>query len=170
MQPNHTLPDGSVQIPLHDGNGSVYAYAIVDAADAEWANQWHWRISAKPGSYAYRSENVDGKAVTITLHRALCGLEPGDGLFVDHIDRSRLNNRRINLRVVPRGANAQNVGSKPGATSAHRGVSWDKRSRRWRAQIHANGRVINLGLFVCEQDAAAAAAAARSKLMPYAVD
>lgn len=170
MQPNHTLPDGSVQIPLYTVDGSVWAYAAVDAADAEWVNQWRWKMSKKRGAYAYRSANANGKAINIALHRALCGCEPGDGLFVDHIDRDRLNNRRGNLRVLPKGANSQNVSSHAGSSSVHRGVSWNKSRKRWHASIHVAGRVIALGDFHDESEAAAAARAARQRLMPYAVD
>ena len=164
MQTNDTA-----RIPLYTKHGTIRAYATVDAADAAWANQWVWKLSTNDG-YAWRSEKIDGKFVTISLHRALLGLRQGDGIEGDHIDRDRLNNRRSNLRALPKGANGQNRQSLPGSTSKYRGVCWDKRSRRWKAAVHFQGKVMNLGYFDSEEDAAAAARSVRLRLMPYAVD
>lgn len=33
----------TVRIPLRARDGSIRAYALVDAADAEWLSQWTWR-------------------------------------------------------------------------------------------------------------------------------
>lgn len=172
MPVQYTTLDGSVLIPLlsTDSDQVVRAYATVDAADAEWVNQWQWKLSAKRGAYPYRYEYIDGKSVNQTLHRALLGLEPGDERQGDHIDRNHLNNRRSNLRILPKGANAQNVSSHAGSSSKYRGVSWSKSKKRWRASIHVNGKVISLGDFKDEDAAGEAARAARRKWMPYAVD
>lgn len=170
MQPKRTMPSAVARIPLYDRYGCVRTYMTVDAADADWVNQWQWKISSPPSSYAYRVDRADGKTVNILFHRALLGLEPGDERQVDHIDRDRLNNRRGNLRVVPKGANAQNLASRSGSSSQYRGVHWDKQARRWRATVHTGGKVHVIGLFVDEHEAGAAARSARMRLMPYAVD
>ena len=41
-------------------------------------------------------------------------------------------------------------------TSAHRGVSWVKSGRKWRAEIRINGKHTTLGSFEDEAEAAAA--------------
>lgn len=162
--------DGDVaRIPLRARDGTVRAYAIVDAADAEWVNQWRWCLYL-PIGYAARKTEVGGHSETIYLHRALLGLKRGDGLEGYHRDRDRLNCRRSNLRVVRKAGNDQNRGSAPASTSAHRGVSWRTQSQKWHAQIKVHGKKVHLGYFANEIDAAVAARAARARWLAYAVD
>lgn len=161
MHDDLTLPDGSVRIPLRARDGSVRAYAIVDAADAEFANQWRWCLN-------------DGYAVCRThsarLHRVLLGLTHGDGLEGDHINRDRLDNRRANLRVLTKAGNCQNKSSYTGAASPFRGVHWHKTSGKWLANVRANGKVHHLGLFATQEEAAEVAREGRRRLLPHAID
>jgi hypothetical protein len=163
MQSNDT-----VQIPLRDRQGRVRAYTVVDAADAEWVNQWRWFLD--DDGYAARRPWVDGKQVWVLLHREMLGLEPDDGQEGDHIDRDRLNNRRVNLRAIPKAGNRQNRGSLRGSSSDHRGVGWDQSRQRWMAYTWKDGRMLNLGRFKDESDAAGLALTARLEYMPYATD
>ena len=45
-----------------------------------------------------------------------------------------------------------------GVTSEHKGVSWNKSAKKWRAQMRANGKTVHLGSYVDEDDAARAVA------------
>jgi hypothetical protein len=162
--------DDGVQIPLRARDGSIRAYAIVDAADADWVNQWRWSL-LNHGSYARRRETVDGRQKTILLHRELLGLpRVKDGRRGDHIDRDTLNDRRSNLRVVTHTGNMQNVPSNAGSSSQYRGVCWDKSRGKWMAKRKANGQAVNLGRFTDELEAAEIVRQARARLMPFAVD
>ncbi|MGE3267179.1 MAG: AP2 domain-containing protein [Chloroflexota bacterium] len=158
----------TASIPLHTRAGSIRAYAVVDAADAEWASQWRWSLDSD--GYAVRSTYDHGRRRLLKLHRALLGLIHGDDTEGDHIDRDRLNDRRNNLRATTREGNGQNVSSFSGSTSEFRGVSWENGRQKWRADIKANGRSKNLGYFDTESEAAEAARLARARLMPFAVD
>lgn len=160
--------DDAVHIPLRARDGSIRAYAVVDAADAEWVNRWRWSLSAD--GYAYRVTTADGRKRKVRLHRVILGLTRGDGYDGDHINRDRLNNRRSNLRKLGRGENAQNQTSARGASSGFRGVSWDHNSGKWRASIRVDGRLRHLGRFVSEIEAAAVARKARLQLMPFTVE
>lgn len=159
--------DDIALIPLRARDGSVKAHAIVDAADAEWVNQWRW--CRLPNGYIARTAQGEGVQRTIYLHRALLGLEYGNVLTADHINRNRADNRRANLRAVSRGGNSQNVPSQKGV-SRHRGVYLNRSTGKWTAQICLHGRSTHLGTFAEEQDAAEVARAARRRLMPYATD
>src|SRR5688572_3765992 len=166
-QPIILSEDGeSALVPLIGRGGVARAYASIDAADAEWAGQWTWSLSA---GYAMRRGFVDGQKRSILLHRELLGLKHGDGLQGDHIDRNRLNCRRKNLRPITNGGNRQNMTPR-GGTSNHRGVWWEPRRNKWIAAITVNGKHTYLGGFDLEADAAEAARLARSKAMPFATD
>lgn len=169
MRPDDTAPDGAVLIPLRARDGSILAHAVVDAADAEWVNQWRWHLHSR--GYAVRSVAVNGNPRQIFLHRELLGLpRVRDGREVDHVDRDKLNNRRSNLRVVTHAQNVQNFPSHRGSTSGHRGVHWSSRKRKWVAKVRVNREQIFLGHFESEMDAAVAARDARARLLPFSID
>lgn len=165
----------TARVPLYGGDGSVRAYALIDAVDTEWIGQWRWHLlpSGYPRRSVYipRTANSPYRVVHRYMHCDLLGLTQGDGVDGDHINRNKLDNRRRNLRVVPEDrANAQNVPSQKGSTSAFRGVSWKASNRKWSAQLRVDGKTVYLGLFEDEAEAAAVAREARRRLMPYAVD
>lgn len=157
----------TAQIPLRGNHGTIRAYAIVDAGDATWAGQWRWL--QHPDGYAMRFEKVEGRRRTFLLHRELLGLTFGDGLEGDHVSRDTLDNRRSNLRIVPKECQQQNH---PGMarTSQYRGVCWNSTRGTWNAYICVSRKLTNLGRFDTEIEAADAAKTARVRLMPYAVD
>jgi hypothetical protein len=85
----------SKEIPLTQGK-----VAVVDEEDFDRLNKHKW-YACKNGNtfYALRKSNVNGKRLTILMHREILGLKPGDP-GVDHRDGNGLNNRRKNLRLA----------------------------------------------------------------------
>lgn len=153
------------RLPLRRKDGSVVAWALVSEADRELAETRTWRLSNL--GYAIRS---DGKNRSALLHRKIKGCERGDGRFVDHINRDRLDNRRENLRVLTAATNSQNQGAATNSTSKYRGVSWYKQSKQWEAGVRFDGRYRYLGRYENETDAAKAAAKFRAEHMAFAVE
>ncbi len=101
----------SVKLRLH-GKYAVgqYQYALVDEED--WPQLIRHRWKAKPnaaGTHVYAVRNAGGKAVR--MHRVVLDAPSfaESGLDVDHINRNPLDNRRENLRLVSRSANARNT-------------------------------------------------------------
>lgn len=94
----------------------------VDPADFGYLNQWRWHYN---NGYAVRKDQ-DGK--TILMHRLL--LDVPNGMFTDHINRHRLDNRRSNLRLCTQQQNNMNTKKK--------GVIY--RNGRWCAQIMKDGK------------------------------
>lgn len=136
----------AVEIPLTKG-----FVAIVDDEDADLASRrWH-TIIPKRIPYA-----ASGWRPTILLHREIAarmGLEI-DGLMIDHINGDGIDNRRSNLRAVTTSENNRNVvGAQRNSTSGLRGVSFMRDRSKWRAQIKAGGRYINLWDFASKEDA-----------------
>lgn len=155
------LPE-PVRVPIFF-KGQTVAVALIDAEDSVRVLALRWRLV---NGYAARGKRAS------TMHRFILNLPPR-GRFclnpeVDHINRDRLDNRRENLRVVTRGENAQNLGSRAGSSSRHRGVSCIR--GRWKADIKVRGEAIYLGLFDSEAEAARVAASARALRMPFSSD
>lgn len=156
--------DGTVGIPLQPRGKAIRGYTIIDATDAEWALQWRWSMDSH--GYAVRYESTGERMWrAVYLHRELLGLEFGDPMTGDHIDRDPLNNRRSNLRLATQAQQSHNRPSQRG-TSMHRGVSRHSQTGRWVANV---GRTY-LGCFDTEEEAAAAALAGRQRLLTHAVD
>lgn len=163
--------DSTVRVPLRARDGAIVGHTLVDAIDADFVNQWTWRLDAD--GYARRSCRIDGRTYVFLLHRELMGLTFGDKLEVDHIAPgwlSKRDNRRVNLRIVTHAQQMQNNCSHRGASSPYRGVGWNKSSGKWAAFIVVNRKQHHLGYFTDEAEAAAVAREARLRLLPYAVD
>ena len=75
---------------------------------------------------------------------------------VDHIDCNQLNNHINNLRYVNQSENLQNRDSTSNPSSKYKGVSFHKTKNKWQAQIKLDGKLIYLGCFTTEKDAAIA--------------
>lgn len=81
---------------------------------------------------------------------------------VDHINRVRNDNRKINLREVTRSENNHNGGANRRNTSGHRGASWDKSKQLWVSHIRAYGVSYFLGRHKTAELASAAYYAAKA--------
>jgi len=155
------------RVPVVRGrNATVVAHALVDSDDLPLVAGVAWRLHMR--GYAYRDCTINGQRVTQLMHRLLLGLEYGNELEADHINRDKLDNRRANLRVVDRRQNSMNHPGFPDRTSRFRGVTWDNRLERWTAQVRIAGTLRHLGSFSKEIGAALAAEAYRARYMPFA--
>jgi hypothetical protein len=158
------------QIPLKSRTGIVRAYTIVDEEWYEWLSQWNWRLCTD--GYAKRGERPGGRAgrfMNIYMAREILHLPYGDPRMPDHINMNRLDNRSCNLRIAMRGAldNQQNLGVRTNNRSGYRGVSWDRRSGRWRAYATLNRKQHSMGYFDNLEDANFAVSQWRLTNMPF---
>jgi hypothetical protein len=142
-QPRPPEPgDGVRRIPLGGGH-----YALVDAEDFEWLNQWKWYLA---NGYATRVE----KGKVISMHRQI--MQPPKGMLVDHINHEKEDNRRINLRICTWQENMYNRSKRRGSVSRFNGVTYRKRSRKWIATVWFKGKHIWSQAFDDEVEAARA--------------
>ena len=116
---------------------------IVDASDAEMLSHWKWNLGS--AGYAQTSFHSRGFSTTSYMHRMLALPSPGEE--VDHINGDLLDNRRSNLRACSRAENQRNRSCQRNNTSGFKGVRWDSRRGRWRAQLNYFGRQLHLGCF-----------------------
>lgn len=130
-------------IPLSNGGE-----ALVDDEDFDYLSRWRW--TRHSGGYACRTAHRR----KVLMHREIA--RPPADLEVDHINRNKLDNRRLNLRVVDRPTNQRNTGPQTNNTSGYKGITWDKARRKWTAKTKHRGQHIFIGRF---DDPTAAAAA-----------
>lgn len=102
----------------------------------------------------------NGKQSLELLHRLLYKVFIGnipEKMYVDHIDRNKLNNNLENLRLV---TNSQNTINSDKIINAK---GYSKLKNGYRANITINGKTIYLGYFKSEEDAHNAYLAAKEK-------
>lgn len=153
-------------IPLWGRGKKIKGYTVVDARDFDALNVHRWHRDS--AGYVRRYVERDGRMAGIHMHRVVLGLAYGDPMQADHINRDRLDNRRVNLRAVTQAQNMQNRPSAMGSSSRFRGVYWEPSRGRWRAEVQQGGRSIYIGRFTSEVDAAEAVDAYRLQHMPFA--
>lgn len=121
-------------------------FAKIDNDDFEKIKSICWHFSSN--SYAYnRSLGL--------MHRYIMNCP--DGVFIDHINHDKLDNRKSNLRYCDRTQNAMNlISNSITKTSLYKGVHWDSLKNNWVSQIVWYKKHFVLGRFSCELEAAKA--------------
>ncbi len=118
--------------------------ALIDSDDFERAGQLEWRIN--DNGYVIRNiKRSDGSWTTQRLSRFI--MNAPEGVYVDHIHGNKLDNRKSELRFATHTQNLWNRGKTRKNTSGFKGVLWDKRKSKWRAEITVSGKLIHLGYF-----------------------
>lgn len=133
-------------------------YVIVDNLDFEYLNQWKWYFSSS--GYAMRKPYIRGsghkhqKGESIQMHRLITNA-PKE-MWVDHINHDKLDNQKLNLRVVTPKQNAANSKLPITNKSGFKGVSWHSQTKKWIAWIRNNNKNIYLGTYKIKKEAALA--------------
>ena len=112
------------------------------------------------GTGYYRVDlSKDGKRKNHKIHRLVADAfipKLQNKTYVDHKDNNKLNNHMNNLRWCTIAENNRNQTKQANKSSKYKGVSWNKRNKKWRACIKHNRKMIHIGLFKDEKDAARA--------------
>lgn len=101
-------------------------------------------------SGSYPTISLNGKNVRV--HKIVMGDSP-DGLEIDHINRNKLDNRKINLRFV---THADNLRNRSGwSYSKLKGAYFNKRSKSkpWKSEIRINGVKTHIGYYATAEQA-----------------
>lgn len=141
---------------MHLSKGKI---ALVDEEDYRVLNLWKWHYQPS-NKHEYAAHNINlgnGKWKYLKMHRVIMGLGQGDKRVVDHINGNGLDNRRSNLRVCSSYENGLNQIKAKNKLSQFKGVTRrDRGSNVWRSRIRFETKLINLGNFSTELEAAKA--------------
>ncbi|KXJ56568.1 MAG: hypothetical protein AXW12_00615 [Thalassospira sp. Nap_22] len=120
------------------------------------------RVAGSSNNHGYIRICVDGEHYL--AHRlAFIWMTGKCPEFVDHINGVRNDNRWGNIRAATASQNQMNKRSRKRSSSRFLGVRWQKRDRRWLAQIRVNRKAHHLGSFSTEIEAALAYNSAASE-------
>lgn len=128
---------------------------IIDTEDLDKILPYKW-VKQKNG---YIISNACKKNPLIYLHKFILGVHFRRDLYVDHINRDILDNRKCNLRICTQSENLQNSEGNStmngkSTSSKYKGVSFHKGTQKWQAYTHLNNQWIGGGSFKTEIEAA----------------
>ena len=110
--------------------------------------------SLNKSGYILISINMERYQAHRIAYKMMYEVEPPD--LLDHIDGDTKNNRISNLRPATPKHNQGNTKTPVHNRSGVKGVSWNKKMKRWVAQIGVNNKRVYLGGFHTKEEAACA--------------
>ena len=128
--------------------------ALVNDEDYEWLNQWKWCASKLHYGGFAAVRGATGTNKRLFMHRVI--MYAPKNMQVDHENHNTLDNRRINLRLATASQSQHNTKGHKNTLSRHKGVTWNRRSRKWSVQIRLNNKPYYGGCFDEEIEAAKA--------------
>jgi len=109
-----------------DATGKNAGSEILIDKEFSYLAKTSWNINAQ----GYANGWIEGK--TRNLHSYI--LPPPKGMYVDHINGVRTDNRLSNLRIVTPSQNRMNSRNLRGV-SAYKGVSFCRQTKRWACKV-----------------------------------
>lgn len=122
-------------------SGSNRSIMICDADDWERLKDYVWNCACAGYATTY---SRDSSLKYKEFHRNV--IENEKGLFIDHINRNRLDNRKCNLRVVSLHQNSLNKSVAKNNETGFIGVR-KRENGKYQARITLNRKTYNLGTF-----------------------
>lgn len=129
-------------------------FAQVDDEDFQYLNQWKW-YAVKDGNtfYPVRAKWNGSTQDRIRMYNAI--MNTPNNLLIDHADGNGLNCQKNNMRFATRSQNGMNRNKQKSKTSSkYKGCSWVASRNKWQSNIQINGKLITLGRFKTEIEAA----------------
>ncbi len=112
-------------------------HVIVDEDDFEALNQFRWFRSS--GGYAHRQGWDKGVHWVVFMHRVVN--KTPDGMFTDHANGVKTDNRKSNLRTCDKRQNSANrpKQKQESVLSQYKGVDFHQKTGYWRARVNDGG-------------------------------
>lgn len=157
--PNEFIVDGDIcRIQLYNRDQEVIGEALIARCDMRMCRRYKWSLNG--GGYV--GAKIKGKSVF--LHDHIMGVNGSYLVQVDHKNRVRADCRRENLRESSSCQNKMNRVNSKVCSSVYKGVSFDRKSEKWKVSINADNKQYYIGLFGDEVVAARAFDKAAIKL------
>ena len=154
----YVLYDDHAEIILRDKRQNEVARALIDLDDVEKCKLQKWSCLSESSAKSQRVNRyvrAKNTRINTSLHRYILGYD-GE-LDVDHINRNTLDNRKSNLRIVPRVVNNANNGGK---------YIYQNKDKKWRVDIKRYGVRFTSPCLDTEEEAMAY----RSNVLQYVAD
>lgn len=124
-------------------NGEEFLF---DLEDYDLIKEYYW-VTNQEGYLLSKNSKT-----TIRLHRLIMNCKDSK-IFIDHINHNVKDNRKINLRYAKNSQNQMNAKLRSNNKSNYTGVYYNKKIKKWIANIQINKKRIFLGQFYNLEDA-----------------
>jgi len=116
-------------------------FAQISDEDFEFVSMFKWRLSNQRG-YLYAINDKFS-----SLHRFILGVTDPK-VYVDHKDRNGLNCQRDNIRISTPQQNCCNSKVHKDSKTGYKGVTYNKKTHRYSAQINHKGVKYTIGTYI----------------------
>lgn len=141
--------------------GNTDAYFLCDAQIADDVNNNTWTLDSC--GYVCRNKNGSLQRLHNFVIETTYGEKIPKGMYVDHINRCKTDNRLCNLRIVDPKTNSKNLPLKSNNSTGVTGVAKGRGGNGWRAYINVDKKRIELGTYKTIEEAARVRYAAEEK-------
>lgn len=147
------------EIPLKQGN-----VALIDDEMFDRVSYFKWFMTCGRNTNYARTSGVlyNDKQNSFSMHQLVLSFY-STGMQIDHINGNGLDNRKENLRICTQSQNLMNSTCIKKGSSKYKGVVYVKKTNKFYAHIKLNTKIIYLGTFNTEIEAAQAYNLAASK-------
>jgi len=132
---------------LYNRRSEKIAEAIIDTFSIEKCRLFKWHLTNN--GYVVNNKGLP-------LANFLLDLKRNKRVVGDHENSIKLDNQMHNLQVITQQQNSWKSTKKIRACSGYKGVVWDKKACKWRAQIAKDGKLKFIGYFLTKIEAALA--------------
>lgn len=141
--------DGTSYMYLYDNRGIYKEKTLIDTEDIEKILKHKWCLN--PQGYV-----MGPLYFHKPLARYLLNCVDDSDIYVDHINRNTLDNRKSNLRKCTPQQNNFNKGKQSNNTSGYKGVYYSTNKKNWIASIKKGDMTKRMGPFSTKEEAAIA--------------
>lgn len=145
------MPNFMIKLTINRGQNVV----LLDDEDYEKISKFSWRVHPQSNNIQ-RSEWIKGSRGKVKTFSMASEIMNDSGGMYDHQDRNPFNNQKSNLCKTTYQKNLRNRNKRKNSSSKYFGVSFFKRDRTWQAAITINYKVIHIGRYSAELEAAVA--------------
>ena len=146
--PNEFVIKGDIcLIYLYNRRSEKVAEAVIDTFSIERCKLFKWQLTNN--GYVVNNKGLP-------LANFLLDLKRNRQTIVDHKNSIKLDNRTCNLQIVTQQQNSWKSTKKIRACSGYKGVVWDKKACKWKAQIAKDGKLKHIGYSSTKIEAALA--------------
>jgi len=134
-----------IKLIIYNKIKKYFFVAEISKDKLEMVKKYVWGVQ----SNSYISCKTNRKS--LLLHRYIKDIHSSD--FVDHINRDKMDNENLNLRVVCPSESGVNKSIQSNNTSGITGVIWDKSREKWKVVLNIYNVCYNLGRYDSFDDA-----------------
>lgn len=132
--------------------GNSDNYFIFDSNIADEINKYEWTLDST--GYPCRNKNGDVQRLHTFIVEKDIGAKVPKGMYVDHVNKIKTDNRLLNLRIVSPEDSARNMPLRSNNLTGVTGVARACGKSGYRAYITVNKKRIGLGTYKTLSEAA----------------